>query len=105
VRVVVEFVPAIKASELAEGTMLTLDVKGVHLLLARIGGEVSALSGTCTHEDADLGLGFVMEERVVCPLHLSQFDLRSGQVLNPPATAPLRSFNLKIEGETIFVEV
>ena len=100
-----EFVPAIKASELAEGTMLALDVKGVHLLLARIGGEVSALSGTCTHEDADLGLGFIIEDRVVCPLHLSQFDLRTGQVLNPPATAPLRSFNLKIEGETIFVEV
>lgn len=100
-----EFVPAIKASELAEGTMLALDVKGVHLLLARIGGEVSALSGTCTHEDADLGLGFIIEDRVVCPLHLSQFDLRTGQVLNPPATAPLRSFNLKIEGEIIFVEV
>ncbi|MGD0145724.1 MAG: non-heme iron oxygenase ferredoxin subunit [Nitrososphaerales archaeon] len=100
-----EFVPAIKASELAEGTMLALDVKGVHLLLARIGGEVSALSGTCTHEDADLGLGFIIEDRVVCPLHLSQFDLRTGQVLNPPATAPLRSYNLKIEGETIFVEV
>jgi 3-phenylpropionate/trans-cinnamate dioxygenase ferredoxin subunit len=104
-RVVEEFVPAIKASELAEGTMLALDVKGVHLLLARIGGEVSALSGTCTHEDADLGLGFIIEDRVVCPLHLSQFDLRTGQVLNPPATAPLRSYNLKIEGETIFVEV
>ncbi|MGP8057279.1 MAG: Rieske (2Fe-2S) protein [Nitrososphaerales archaeon] len=104
-RVMGEFVPAIKASELAEGTMLTLDLKGVHLLLARIGGEVSALSGTCTHEDADLGLGFIIEERVVCPLHLSQFDLRTGQVLNPPAIAPLRSFNLKIEGETIFVEV
>jgi len=104
-RVVEEFVPAIKASELAEGTMLALDVKGVHLLLARIGGEVSALSGTCTHEDANLGLGFIIEDRVVCPLHLSQFDLRTGQVLNPPATAPLRSYNLKIEGETIFVEV
>lgn len=104
-RVVGEFVPAIKASELAEGTMLALDVKGVHLLLARIGGEVSALSGTCTHEDADLGLGFIIEDRVVCPLHLSQFDLRTGQVLNPPATAPLRSYNLKIEDGTIFVEV
>jgi 3-phenylpropionate/trans-cinnamate dioxygenase ferredoxin subunit len=104
-RSVGEFVPAIKASELAEGTMLALDVKGVHLLLARIGGEVSALSGTCTHEDADLGLGFIIEDRVVCPLHLSQFDLRTGQVLNPPATAPLRSYNVKIEGETISVEV
>ncbi|MGD0476979.1 MAG: non-heme iron oxygenase ferredoxin subunit [Nitrososphaerales archaeon] len=100
-----EFVPAIKASELAEGTMQALDVGGVHLLLARIGGEVSALSGTCTHEDANLGLGFIVEDRVVCPLHLSQFDLRTGQVLNPPATAPLRSYNVKIEGETIFIEV
>jgi len=104
-RAVGEFVPTIKASELAEGTMQALDVGGVHLLLARIGGEVSALSGTCTHEDANLGLGFIVEDRVVCPLHLSQFDLRTGQVLNPPATAPLRSYNVKIEGETIFIEV
>jgi 3-phenylpropionate/trans-cinnamate dioxygenase ferredoxin subunit len=100
-----EFVPAMKASELTEGTISTLDVNGVHVLLAKIGGEVSALSGTCTHDDADLGLGFVFEDRVVCPLHLSQFDLRTGQVLNPPATAPLRTFNAKIEGGMIFVEL
>ena len=100
-----EFVPAMKASELTEGTMSALDVNGVHVLLAKIGGEVSALSGTCTHEDADLGLGFVIEDRVVCPLHLSQFDLRTGQVLNPPAAAPLRTFNAKIEDGMIFVEL
>jgi len=104
-KVVGEFTPAMISSELTEGSMSALDVKGVHLLLARIGGEVSALSGTCTHEDADLGLGFVIEDRVVCPLHLSQFDLRSGQVLSPPANEPLRSFNVKIEDGTIFVEV
>ena len=104
-RAVGEFFPAMKASELAEGTMSALDVNGTHILLAKIEGEVSALGGTCTHEDADLGLGFVIEDRVVCPLHLSQFDLRTGQVLNPPATAPLRSFNAKIEGGMIFVEV
>lgn len=100
-----KFVPAMKASELAEGTMSAVDLDGSHLLLAKIGGEVSAVSGTCTHEETDLGLGFVMEERVVCPLHLSQFDLRTGEVMNPPATQPLRRFNVKIEGDTIFVEV
>ena len=99
------FVPAVKASELTEGTILALEVNGVRVLLAKIGSEVFALSGTCTHEDADLGLGFVIESRVVCPLHLSQFDLRTGQVLNPPATAPLRTFNAKIEGGMIFVDV
>lgn len=100
-----ELVPAMKSSDLAEGTMVAMDVKGVHLLLARIGGEVSAVSGICTHEETDLGLGFMVEDRVVCPLHLSQFDLKTGQVQNPPATVPLQSFNVKIEGETIFVEV
>jgi nitrite reductase/ring-hydroxylating ferredoxin subunit len=66
---------------------------------------VAAVSGICTHEETDLALGFVLEDRVVCPLHLSQFSLKTGDVANPPATAPLKSFNVKIEGETVFVEV
>jgi nitrite reductase/ring-hydroxylating ferredoxin subunit len=82
-----------------------VDIGGRHILIARIGGEVSAVSGTCTHEETDLGLGFMIEERVVCPLHLSQFDLRTGDVMNPPATEPLQRFNVKIQEETIFVEV
>ena len=85
--------------------MVAVDAGGQHLLIARIGGEVYSVSGTCTHEETDLGLGFIIEDRVVCPLHLSQFDLKTGEVLNPPADTPLRRFNVKIEGETIFVEV
>jgi nitrite reductase/ring-hydroxylating ferredoxin subunit len=85
--------------------MTTVDINGVHILLSKLGGEVSALSGTCTHEEADLGLGMILEDRIVCPLHLSQFDLRTGAVLNPPATAPLKSFNVKIEDGTVYVEV
>jgi nitrite reductase/ring-hydroxylating ferredoxin subunit len=85
--------------------MLPIEVNGTRILLSLIGGQVYAVSGTCTHEDADLGLGMMVEERVVCPLHLSQFDLRDGSVLGPPATAPLKRFNVKIQDETIFVEV
>jgi len=100
-----EFVQAAKVTDLAEGTMSAVDLKGVHILLSKIGGEVYAVSGVCTHEETDLARGFVLEDRVVCPLHLSQFDLKTGQVLNPPAEIPLQRFNVKIEGETIFVEV
>lgn len=100
-----DFVEAMKVADLAEGTMSAVDVNGNHILLAKIGGEVSAVSGICTHEETDLGLGFMLEDRVVCPLHLSQFDLRTGQVMNPPATEPLKRFNVKIRGDLIFVEV
>jgi nitrite reductase/ring-hydroxylating ferredoxin subunit len=94
-----------KVEDLAEGSMTAVDVAGVHVLLARIGGEVYAVSGTCTHEETDLGLGFLLEERVTCPLHLSSFDLRTGEVLGPPATEPLKKFNVKIDGGQILVEV
>ncbi|MDV3277643.1 MAG: non-heme iron oxygenase ferredoxin subunit [Nitrososphaerales archaeon] len=100
-----EFVPAMRFDDLSEGSMATVDVNGTHVLLSKIGGEVHALSGTCTHEEADLGLGMMLEGSVVCPLHLSQFDLRSGQVMNPPATVPLQVFNVKIQDGTIFLEV
>jgi len=85
--------------------MSALDIGGRRIILSNIGGEVYAVSGVCTHEETDLGTGFMLEERVVCPLHLSQFDLRTGEVLNPPATVPLTKFNVKIDGGIIFVEV
>jgi len=94
-----------KVTDLAEGTMSAVDLKGSHILLSKIGGAIYAVSGICTHEETDLARGFVLEERVICPLHLSQFDLRTGQVMNPPAEIPLQRFNVKIEDETIFVEV
>jgi len=94
-----------KETDLAEGSIATLDLKGNHILLSKIGGEVYAVSGTCTHEETDLGLGFVIEDRVVCPLHLSQFELKTGEVVNPPATVSLQRFNVKVSEDTIFIEV
>ena len=100
-----QFVSVLKASDLSDGAMSAVDVNGNRLLVSKFGGEVYAVSGICTHEEQDLGAGFVVEERVTCPLHLSQFDLRDGSVLNPPATVPLKRFNAKIEGDAILVEV
>lgn len=100
-----EFVPALESSALPEGSMVAVDCRDVHVLLTRIDGQVYAVAGTCTHEEADLALGFKQDGQVTCPLHLSQFDLRTGAVLNAPASEPLRTFKIKIEGETIFVEV
>jgi nitrite reductase/ring-hydroxylating ferredoxin subunit len=99
------FVKTIELSKLAPGTMAGVDVEGQQVLLSNLGGEVYAVDGVCTHEDSLLSRGFMIEERVVCQLHLSQFDLRTGEVYNPPAVEPLRRFNVKIEEGSIFVEI
>lgn len=92
-------------SKLPPGGMQGVEVDGKEILLSNLGGEVYAVDGICTHEYAKLSQGFILEERVVCQLHLSQFDLRTGEVYNPPASVPLKRYNVKIEEGHIFVEI
>ncbi len=68
-------------------------------------GTLHAWDGTCTHEEADLSTGFLLGDRITCPLHLSVFDLNTGEAVTPPATVQLKKYNLKVENEDIFVEV
>jgi len=78
---------------------------GRRVLVVNLDGTLHAWDGTCTHEEADLSTGFLLGERVTCPLHLSVFDLNNGEAVTPPATVPLKKYNLKVENEDIFVEV
>jgi 3-phenylpropionate/trans-cinnamate dioxygenase ferredoxin component len=99
------FEKALEVSELAPGSMTGVEVQGKQILLSNLGGVIFAVEGVCTHEESLLSQGFMIEDRVVCQLHLSQFDLKTGEVYNPPATVPLRVYNVKIEEGTIFVEI
>jgi 3-phenylpropionate/trans-cinnamate dioxygenase ferredoxin component len=99
------FVRAMELSKLAPGTMAGVELEGRHVLLSNLGGEVFAVDGVCTHEESLLSQGFMVEDRVVCQLHLSQFELRTGEVINPPAFEPLKTYNVKIEDGHIFVEI
>jgi len=105
VRSASRFVKALLLSDVPPESMVGAEVEGTKLLISNLGGEIHAVSGVCTHEDFDLGEGIVIEEAIVCPQHLSQFDLRTGRVYNPPATIPLKVFNVKIDGDAILVEV
>jgi len=105
VKIATHFARAVPVSAVPPEKLVAVDVEGTKVLLSNLGGEISAVSATCTHEEFDLSQGFVLDNAVVCALHLSQFDLRTGEVYNPPATEPLRVFNVKIEDDVIFVEV
>lgn len=49
-------------------------------------GEFYALDDECTHETASLAEGWIEGDRVECPLHATEFCLRTGKVLCLPAT-------------------
>lgn len=75
------------------------------ILLANYKGKIYATDMICTHAEADLSTGFLSDQGVRCPLHLSVFNLEDGKPQNPPAEASLHVYNVKIRDNEIHVEV
>ncbi|HKI76737.1 MAG TPA: non-heme iron oxygenase ferredoxin subunit [Candidatus Bathyarchaeia archaeon] len=92
-------------SELPPGMMKGVEYEGRRILIVNLDGKLHAWDGTCTHEEADLSTGFLIGEEVTCPLHLSRFNLLTGEAVNPPAEKPLRKYDVKVENGEVFVDV
>lgn len=84
--------------------MLMVQVDGTNILLVNQ-GRLHALQGTCSHEYFELDKGFLTADSVTCALHLSRFDLTSGEAIDPPADLPLAVFPVSIKGDDIVLEL
>jgi 3-phenylpropionate/trans-cinnamate dioxygenase ferredoxin subunit len=92
-------------ADLAEGTMQMAWVDGTEpVLLVNVGGTVSAVQGICSHEYFELDRGFLTAGSLTCALHLSRFDLASGEPLDPPADEPLAVYPVTIEDGRLVLE-
>jgi 3-phenylpropionate/trans-cinnamate dioxygenase ferredoxin subunit len=94
-----------KASDLHPGEKVAVEVSNQSILLVNCNGEFCAVSNLCTHDHVELVNGFLMDEEIVCPAHLSRFKLRTGEVSNPPTTIPLKTYKTVLESNEVFVEL
>jgi len=70
------------AADVAPGTMLMTWVDGTEpVLVVNIEGVYHAVQGICSHEYFELDKGFLTDGSLTCALHLSRFDLTSGEAL------------------------
>jgi 3-phenylpropionate/trans-cinnamate dioxygenase ferredoxin component len=94
-----------KLSELPEEGAVRVQVGSTPVCLARSGGEVFAVHDLCSHADVSLAEGDVEDGTVECWLHGSRFDLRTGRPTGLPATKPVATYPVTIEGDDVLVDV
>jgi nitrite reductase/ring-hydroxylating ferredoxin subunit len=99
------FAPVLELSELPLGAMRACSVGGRELLICHTRAGLFALDNVCTHAEARLCEGRLRGTRLVCPLHGGAFDVRDGRLLTPPATSPLSTHAVRVEGGVIEVAV
>ncbi|WP_304450923.1 non-heme iron oxygenase ferredoxin subunit [Nocardiopsis sp. YSL2] len=75
------------------------------IALVRTEGEVFAVRDVCSHAEVRLSEGEVEDGTIECWLHGSCFDLRSGAAINPPATQPVPTYDVKIDGDDVLVSL
>ena len=92
--------------EVAEGEIIARRVGDREIALYHLpGGEFRATSNICTHEYARLSDGWLDGTMIECPLHAAQFDVRSGEVMAPPAETDLEIFEVRVDGDDLLVKV
>ena len=96
----------IGTGEIADGEMQMVWVDGTdQVLVINQGGDYTAVQGVCSHEYFELDKGFLTAGTLTCALHLSRFDLESGEPLDPPAELPLAVCSVVVEDGRILIEV
>ena len=97
-----------KASDVPEGEARRFVANRIEVCVANLGdGTFLAVDDVCSHAEASLSEGEVdVEDEIIeCPRHGSVFDLRTGQPRSLPATLPVVTFPVKVEGEALLIEV
>ena len=99
------FEPVATTSELPRGKSLCVTVGESEILLCHTPEGIFAVDNPCTHAEERLQYGKLKGCRVHCPLHGAAFDVRDGSALSRPATRPLATYPVRIEGDAIQVGI
>ncbi|MGH2453019.1 MAG: Rieske (2Fe-2S) protein [bacterium] len=98
-------VPVARTSDQAPGKARLVTVGSAPIALFRTGDGWYAIDNTCPHRGCPLADGDVEGFVVTCPCHGSQFDIRTGSVLMPPAVSSVRAYRITVQGEDVLIDL
>ncbi len=94
-----------KTTDLEPGTATLVEIDGEKIAPFNVGGEFCAIDNTCTHRGGPLDEGVIEGDVVTCPWHRATYNVKTGEVLGPPAPKGVASYNVRVEGSDIEIEV
>jgi 3-phenylpropionate/trans-cinnamate dioxygenase ferredoxin subunit len=77
----------------------------LYALIRDADGGYWAVDGRCTHQNAPLDRGVVIDDVIECPVHNGRFDYRTGEPKGAPACVALATHKVKVEGGRVWLGV
>ncbi len=96
---------ACNTSDVPTGSKLSVEVGDRFLVVANVDGDYFCVEDVCTHDGGTLGDGELDGHCLICPRHGAKFDVRNGDAVCMPATEPTQAFEIKVDGDKIYVKL
>jgi nitrite reductase/ring-hydroxylating ferredoxin subunit len=99
------YIWAARVSDLVLEVPFPVVVADIPIALYRMNDGIFATEDVCTHGFAALTEGWIVGDVVECPLHGGAFEVRTGKAAKLPCTEDLRTFQVSVVGNDIYVAV
>jgi 3-phenylpropionate/trans-cinnamate dioxygenase ferredoxin subunit len=96
--------------DLPPGTMRNISLLGHTVLVVNVDGHYFAMDGLCSDQGGNLADGILSGFIIRCPLHGSEFDVCTGEVIKGPWNTArkipgLRSYPVSVDQGCINVDI
>jgi ferredoxin-NADP reductase/nitrite reductase/ring-hydroxylating ferredoxin subunit len=99
-----DFVKVANKNDIQPSHMKEVQLDGQNICLVNVEGKYYAINNICTHEGGPLADGTLEGYEVECPWHASKFDVRTGEVKEPPASEPEPTYQVKLDGNSVLIK-
>lgn len=97
-----QFCKIARTADVQPGNSKAFKISDKTIALFNVEGQFYALDDACPHRGASLADSICKNGKVFCSWHLFDFDLKTGECGAIP-NFPVQTYEIKIEGEDIFV--
>ncbi len=90
--------------EVAEGEAKRVETNGLQLAVFNLNGQFYVTDDLCTHGPGLLHEGYIDGDIVECNFHNGSFNIKTGEVVDPPCMIPVKTYRTSVEGDKVFIE-
>jgi 3-phenylpropionate/trans-cinnamate dioxygenase ferredoxin subunit len=100
-----DFVKVATVDEIPQGGYKAFELNEDRFIVASTADGFFAFEDQCTHDGEPFDEGDLEDNEIVCPRHGARFDITSGEVAAPPALVGLDTYEVKVEGQDIYIKL
>ena len=91
-------------ADVDEGSAIRVDKAGLELAVFNLNGAFYVMDDACTHGPGSLSEGFISGETIECDFHNGVFNIKTGEVVEPPCMIPQKTYKTIVEGDAVYIE-